>query len=42
MLETYNLLLAAHVLLAVVWVGGAATVQVLAIRAERSQDPAVS
>lgn len=35
----YDWFLALHVLTAVVWVGGAATQQLFAIRAERSDDP---
>jgi uncharacterized membrane protein len=35
----YEWLKALHVLLAVVWVGGAAALQVLAIRIERERDP---
>jgi uncharacterized membrane protein len=35
---SYDLLLFVHVLAAVVWVGGAVSLQVLAIRAERSGD----
>jgi uncharacterized membrane protein len=37
-MSSYELLLFAHVLAAVVWVGGALSLQVLAIRAERSAD----
>ena len=35
---SYELLLFVHVLAAVVWVGGATSLQVLAVRAERSED----
>jgi uncharacterized membrane protein len=37
-MSSYELLLFVHVLTAVVWVGGALSLQVLAIRAERSAD----
>jgi uncharacterized membrane protein len=37
-MSSYELLLFVHVLAAVVWVGGALSLQVLAIRAERSAD----
>jgi uncharacterized membrane protein len=37
-MSSYELLLFVHVLAAVVWVGGALSLQVLAIRAERSPD----
>jgi uncharacterized membrane protein len=37
-MSSYELLLFVHVLAAVVWIGGAASLQVLAIRAERSRD----
>jgi uncharacterized membrane protein len=37
-MSSYELLLFVHVLAAVVWVGGAMSLQVLAIRAERSAD----
>lgn len=37
----YQLLLYVHILAAVVWVGGALYAQILAIRAARSDDPAV-
>jgi uncharacterized membrane protein len=37
-MSSYELLLFVHVLAAVVWVGGATSLQVLAIRAERSPD----
>ena len=36
----YDLLLYLHVLAVIVWIGGAFAVQVLAIRADRSDDPA--
>jgi hypothetical protein len=38
MLTTYTALLSIHVLAAVIWVGGASMSQVLAIRANRSND----
>jgi uncharacterized membrane protein len=38
-MDLYELLLAIHVLAAVVWVGGATSLQVLAIRATGSGDP---
>jgi uncharacterized membrane protein len=38
-MSLYELLLAIHILAAVIWVGGAASVQVLAIRATSSGDP---
>jgi uncharacterized membrane protein len=38
--QYYNLIKYIHVLAAIVWVGGAFTLQVLAIRASRSDDPA--
>jgi uncharacterized membrane protein len=38
--QYYNLIKYIHVLAAIVWVGGAFTLQVLAIRASRSGDPA--
>ena len=34
-MDTYELLKTVHVLAAVIWVGGAATIQILAIRAQR-------
>jgi uncharacterized membrane protein len=37
--EVYEWLKALHVLMAIVWVGGAMTLQVLAIRTMRSHDP---
>lgn len=37
-MSSYELLLFVHVLAAVVWIGGALSLQVLAIRAERSPD----
>lgn len=37
-MSSYELLLFVHILAAVVWIGGAASLQVLAIRAERSPD----
>ena len=37
-MSSYELLLFVHVLAAVVWVGGALSLQVLAVRAERSED----
>jgi uncharacterized membrane protein len=37
-MSSYELLLFVHVLAAVVWVGGAMSLQVLAVRAERSPD----
>ena len=39
-LDAYELLKTFHVLAAVIWVGGAATGQLLAIRAQASKDPA--
>ncbi|MDQ3877922.1 MAG: DUF2269 family protein, partial [Actinomycetota bacterium] len=37
-LDHYNILLFIHISCAVIWVGGALTLQVLAFRAERSND----
>jgi uncharacterized membrane protein len=37
-MSSYELLLFVHILAAVVWIGGALSLQVLAIRAERSPD----
>jgi uncharacterized membrane protein len=37
-MSSYELLLFVHVLAAIVWIGGALSLQVLAIRAERSPD----
>ncbi len=37
--DSYELMKTLHVLSAVVWVGGAATIQVLAIRAQRAAEP---
>lgn len=39
-MSSYNLLLFVHVLAAVIWVGGALALQVLAIRTERTADEA--
>ena len=38
-MDLYEALKSLHVLMAVVWVGGATTIQVLAIRATRAADP---
>jgi uncharacterized membrane protein len=38
-MDLYELLLAIHILAAVIWVGGATSIQVLAIRATGSGDP---
>jgi uncharacterized membrane protein len=38
-MDLYELLLAVHILAAVIWVGGATSLQVLAIRATGSGDP---
>ena len=40
-MNLYEFLLAVHILMAVIWVGGAFTNQILAIRAQRSGDPQV-
>lgn len=39
-IETYEWFLAAHILAAVIWVGGALAVQVFALRAQRASEPA--
>jgi uncharacterized membrane protein len=38
-MDSFELMKTVHVLAAVVWVGGAATTQILAIRLQRQQDP---
>ena len=35
----YQVLVYIHIICAVIWVGGAAAMQILAIRAQRSSDP---
>jgi uncharacterized membrane protein len=39
MLTTYTALKSVHVLAAIVWIGGATTVQIFAIRANRAHEP---